>query len=697
MAKPNIGDIITINAEYVEDPTWGAQYNLISLYPALSLNHDTKSKYKFLSALFTPLQVENMYNVYEDPFEILDKKDAEKLTKISGCGVKTAVHWINKFHDNKNLILIFTELEEYNLTNKMVERLMNRYYQNPQLVIEKIKTNPYILCTEVDGIGWNKADKIALQGGLKFDDPKRISAYIMWYLDIRGREGCSWITTDELLGAILQTLGEEVSDEKITEALRSINNRLWTNEEKTKIGLIRYFNIENRVAKELIRLRDAESSIKFTNNWRDIVKGIEAKQGWEYNEEQLRGIESVLNNNITLVQGMAGTGKTSIISAIISILSSYSYVQCALSGRAASRMSEMTQKEGFTIHRLLGYSSDGFLYNEDNKLPYSIYILDEISMVDGVLFYNLIKAIPNGSKLVCLGDSGQLESIGSCNIAYDMIHSPEINTITLTKIHRQAQKSAIITQSIAVRSGIQIIEKNWTGEEIRGDLRDLKLTCYSDASNTYYRIMESFIKEMEREDFDIMETQIIFPRKAGTVASTFELNNAIQEFYNPLKKGEKEKIITSPNGTYALRIGDKVINTINTYSVTPVIYNGNIGMIKDFYEQDGEEYMLIDFTGIGEVILSREYWRNIELGYAITCHKFQGSQADLVIFGIDFTAYSLLTRELLYTGITRAKKRCHMICQTGALRYATAQEGVSRKQTHLQQCLYDIAHPVLVF
>ena len=702
MSKPEVGKIITINATYAPDPKWGDQYILISSYPSLSLSEDEESKYKFLSALYTEGQVESMYDTFNDPFALLDKKDVDSLVQIRGCGVKTAIHWINKFHKYKNVIIIFTKLIDYDLTNNMVNRLMERY-NDPELVVDKVLTNPYILCTEVKGIGWDKADKIALKGGLKEDDPMRIGAYIVYYLDIRGEEGCSWITTDELLGAILETLGEDIPDEKITEALRLNNYRLWTNEEKTRIGLKKYYNIENRIAKELIRLRNASFDFSIPDDWRTIVSKIEKKQGWNYNQEQLEGIQRILDTNVILIQGMAGTGKTSIVNAIISILGQkYSYVQCALSGRAAARMAEVTGKTGFTIHRLLGFpkgdkEKGSFEYHDENQLPYNIYILDEISMVDGVLFYNLLRAIPNGSKLICLGDPGQLESIGSCNIAHDMIESPEIEVVTLTQIHRQAQKSAIITQSIAIRRGHQIISKGWAGEEIQGDLKDLKLTCYSDTNKTYYEIMTSFTREMVKDDFDIMETQVIFPRRSSVPASTFELNNAIQELYNPRSKNRQERVIHSVNGTYILREGDKVMNIANNYQVNPVIYNGNIGIIKEFFSQDDEEYMKINFIGIGEVNLPKKYWISIELGYAITCHKFQGSQANVVIFGIDFTAYSLLTRELVYTGITRAKERCHLIAQNGALRFATAQEGISRKQTHLINCLNDVANPPLIF
>lgn len=703
MPEPVLGATYIIIADYVEDPKWGKQYNIKSIYTDVSFDKNDKSgRQKFLLNLFTPSQVEAMYNTYDDPFSILDAEDVEKLVQIKGCGIKTADLWIRKFKKNINIARIFVELEDYSLTNNMIKRLMDRYH-SPDLVIEKVKTNPYVLVNEVDGIGWKRADEIALTGNIKPDSPMRIGAYIIYYLDMCGENGNSWITSDELLGAILDNLGEEIPDENITMAIRELGNKLWWNEDKDKIGLSKYYKIEYRVAEELIRIRNAESDIH-CDNWKERIEHLERNQGWSFTKEQMKGIETVLNNNVTVITGYSGTGKTSVVSGVLEALNNYSSVMCALSGRAASRMSEVTGKTGYTIHRLLGYPKgnpeyQGFEYNQDNKLGFSIYILDEISMVDAKLFYYLLRAIPDGAKLICLGDDGQLESIGCGNVAYDMLNSPEIPTIRLTKIHRQAVKSAIITQSIEIRNGRQIIHNGWTGDEVRGELKDLQLHCYSDSSNTFYHIMEVFAKLRVQKDFNILNCQIIVPIKTRGDACTYKINNTIQELYNPASKNKKEITRLSNNNPFILREGDKIINTINNYRLKTPIYNGNIGIIKSIgYNEELESRVItIDFMGIGNVDVPEDAWNGIELGYAISSHKSQGSEWDYVIFGLDFSSYALLTRELVYTSITRAKKKCYLICQTGALRFATAQQSVSNKQTHLQDCLYEIAHPKLIF
>ena len=703
MPEPARGATYIIVADYVEDPKWGNQYNIKSIYSDISFDkEDKKGKEKFLLSIFTPNQVSAMYEIYDDPFSILDAEDVEKLVQIKGCGIKTADNWIRKFKKNINIARIFVELDEYGLTNNMIKRLMERYH-SPDLIIEKVKTNPYVLVNEVEGIGWKRADEIALAGHIEFDSPTRIGAYIVYYLNRCGDEGYSWITPDQLLGSILDNLGEEVPDENITTAIRELGNKLWWNEEKDKIGLSKYYNIEHKVAEELIRIRNAKSNI-CCDDWEEHIDHLERVQGWKFTDEQMNGIKTVLNNNITIITGLAGTGKTSVVSGVLEALNHYSSVMCALSGRAASRMSEVTGKEGFTIHRLLGFPKGApdyqcFEYNQDHKLGADIYILDEISMVDAKIFYYLLRAIPDGAKLICLGDSGQLESIGCGNVAYDMIHSSEIPTIELTKIHRQAAKSAIITQSIAVRNSKQIIPKNWTGVETRGELQDLELHCYSDSSNTFYNIMEIFSRLMAQKDFNIMDCQIIVPIKVRGDACAYNINNTVQELYNPPAKNKKEITRISNDKTFILREGDKVINVINNYKLKTPIYNGNIGTIKSisYSEELDSRIITVNFVGIGNVDVPEDCWLGIELGYAITVHKYQGSQSKYIIFGLDFSSYALLTRELVYTGITRAQKKCYLVCQTGALRYATMQQSISKKQTHLQDCLYEITHPKLIF
>lgn len=706
MPKVERGGIYHVVAEFVVDPKWGDEYNIIRIYSEIIFDeNDKEGQKRFLSAIFNPRQVNSMYETLKNPYKVLDEGDAASLVKIRGVGMITAIDWISRFRANKYLGQIFSELSEYNLTNNMIERLMRRY-ESPEIIIEKVKENPYVLADEVDGIGWKRADEIAKAGGIKEDDPKRIGAYMIKYLRECGEDGRSKITTDELLGVILDDLGEDIPDANITEAVQGIKNRLWYSADKTEIGLKLYYNMEYKVAEELIRLRDACPLIDrncWENTWLDSLRKLEEKQGWQFTEEQKNGIYLALDQNVVLITGMAGTGKSSLVTGILDILKDCDFVQCALSGRAASRLSEITGEKGYTIHRLLKYpnysdeAKQGFSFHDENPLPFDIYILDEVSMVSTDLFYYLLRAIPSGAKLICLGDHGQLEAIGSGNIAHDMMVSPEIATIILTKIHRQAEASGIISEACKIRRGQQIVEKDWVGTDIRGELKDFKIETYSDLNNTYYKLMAAYSTAMAEPDFDLMQTQIIVPVKTKGSACTYELNNALQELINPASHKKKEVTLYSNGRPYILREGDKIINTSNNYGLNPVIYNGNIGKIIKI--DVAQEIIVADFIGVGEVEIpdERNYWKGLELGYAITGHKSQGSQWEHIIVGMDFSGYALINREWLYTAITRAQKKCDLLAQVSALRFATSSEGISKKSTHLQTILHELSNPVLVF
>ena len=702
MPKVKEGESYKVSATYEEDSKWGGQYTINMITSNITVtDSDVVGQRKFLESIFTTKQVEAMYEVLDNPFMSFKEERVEDLVIVKGCGLYRAADWLLRFQQNFFRSKIYAELEDYNLSSAIIDKLIDRY-KSPDLVIEKIKNNPYILITEVKGIGWAIADRIAVAGGMDKYDPKRIAAYIYNYLNEQGDKGFSWIDIDHLWGAVIENFGDDIPDEVIAKGIQELGEEtLWWNKEKTKIGLRYYYVLEDKIAGELLRILNAESKVK-PSDWQDAIVKIERLQGWQYTEEQKNGIKLAIDNNVVLIQGSAGSGKSSLVRVFLEASKGYSFVQCALSGKAASRLMEVTGQEGFTIHRLLGYpkgpsNKKGFYYNDEQQLNFDIYIIDEISMVDLELFYNLLRAIPSGSKVIMLGDHGQLEAIGSGNIAYDILASEEIPSMTLTQIHRQAQESAIVTESIKVRDKKQLTPKDWYGHEVRGVLKDLDITCYSDLANTYYEIMKCFAQVYDK-DKNIMEIQVIVPNRYKG-AGTYMLNNALQEVCNPMNADKKEIEISNYKNPYVIRPGDKVINTVNNYKTEPNIYNGNIGIVKGFGRDEEEDCdtMIIDFEGIGEVKLIEKYWKSIELAYALTVHKEQGDQHDVVIFGLDFGAYVLLSKELVYTGITRAKKKCYLIAQNNALRYAIGKSSVTLKQTHLKERLHEIAHPVIVF
>lgn len=697
-----------ISATEVENKKYGKQYQVNSINLYLPNGIESKEGQKeFLDIIFTKLQVKEMYEALDDPYMTLKDGDIASLVKVKNCGMKTAVAWIDKFKTYMPLSNAMKELSEYGLTEALLRRIVN-HYKSSDIAVEIIQNKPYKLI-EVNGVGWHKCDEIAMKGGLKPDSPERIGTYILYYLQERANEGYSYIPADanteiengivsktqkpiNFIDTMIEFFGDDISDEALKGGLDYVNDQLWFSDDRKFVGLKRIYDLEMSVAENLIRIRDGENDFKYSN-WKNIIKQKEIDQGWEYNEQQIEGIKAVLENQVVVITGKAGTGKSSIVDAMIAVLQGYSYAQTALSGRAAARMAEITHEEGYTIHRLLGFPKGdrdhgGFVFHEDNKLPRDIIILDEVSMVDGELFNRLVKAIKTGSKLIMLGDTGQLECIGCMNIAADLIASKEIVSIELSQIHRQAANSGIITESIKAREGIQLIEKDWIGTEVRGKLNDLVLDCFSDKSNTFYKVMQHASSELE-DGTDIMDLMVIAPSYKNE-SGVDNLNAALQSLYNPDSPEKKEVFVQKSSKAWILREGDKIINVQNDYyaknKFTAGIFNGNIGVVKNI-DIDANT-IAVDFQDIpGIMILPKKNWKDLELGYAITCHKAQGSQCKKVIVGLDFGSFIQLSREWVYTAMTRAIDKCYMVAQNNALRYAVSKNSISVKRTHLVKLL----------
>lgn len=697
-----------ISATEVENKKYGKQYQVNSINLYLPNGIESKEGQKeFLDIIFTKLQVKEMYEALDDPYTTLKDGDISSLVKVKNCGMKTAVAWIDKFKTYMPLSNAMKELSEYGLTEALLRRIVN-HYKSSDIAVEIIQNKPYKLI-EVNGVGWHKCDEIAMKGGLKPDSPERIGTYILYYLQERANEGYSYIPADanteiengivsktqkpiNFIDTMIEFFGDDISDEALKGGLDYANDQLWFSDDRKFVGLKRIYDLEMSVAENLIRIRDGENDFKYSN-WENIIRQKEIDQGWEYNEQQIEGIKAVLENQVVVITGKAGTGKSSIVDAMIAVLQGYSYAQTALSGRAAARMAEITHEEGYTIHRLLGFPKGdrdhgGFVFHEDNKLPRDIIILDEVSMVDGELFNRLVKAIKTGSKLIMLGDTGQLECIGCMNIAADLIASKEIVSIELSQIHRQAANSGIITESIKAREGIQLIEKDWIGTEVRGKLNDLVLDCFSDKSNTFYKVMQHASSELE-DGTDIMDLMVIAPSYKNE-SGVDNLNAALQSLYNPDSSEKKEVFVQKSSKAWILREGDKIINVQNDYyaknKFTAGIFNGNIGVVKNI-DIDANT-IAVDFQDIpGIMILPKKNWKDLELGYAITCHKAQGSQCKKVIVGLDFGSFIQLSREWVYTAMTRAIDKCYMVAQNNALRYAVSKNSISVKRTHLVKLL----------
>lgn len=690
----------TLTAEYVHNQ-YGDQYKIIAMNEIHHFNTD-EDKHAFLQCVLTENQVDKLYKNLKDPFAAIMNHDIAALCTVPGIKETTAKKILTKYDESVDTGPIYVKLMKLGLSKSTIDRIADDY-GGVSTLLAKVEDNPYILIDEVSGIGWKTADALASKAGIGQYSHRRVGAYIKHYLTQRAEDGDSWVELRDIVDASKREIN--IHDEQ-RPIFREVLNDLiakkivWVSENKRFVALERVRKLENNIAHELKRIYDGEVQEPKKNIY-DAIKDAEAQLGIEYTDEQKNAICKIVRSNVSILTGFGGTGKSTVVAGVLKVLEGYSFAQTALSGRAAARMSEITMREGFTIHRLLGYKPDeGFTYDKAHPLPEQIVILDEVSMVGADLFYRLIQAIQTGHRLIMIGDDGQLESIGMCNIFKDMLRSGTVPVARLTKIHRQAAKSAIITESIKVRNAIQLTPYNWAGNEIRGELHDLELDIYRDSRESFDHVMAQFKRLYENSGHDCSDIQIVLPQRFRGGVSTMRVNTAVQEIVNP-SCGQDELKIEHNNGgnnaLYTLRVGDLVIVNKNNYDTQKTdgtqcpIYNGNKGRIKSI-DKSGNGHLIIDFEQWGEVDLPRynrgtNVWNTVELAYALTCHKLQGSEAKYVIVAIDNSAHIMLTREWLYTAITRAKKHCVLCAEAEALNYSIKTSNVPFKQTFLENFL----------
>ena len=668
----------------------GMQYNVV--YSQEVYVFDTYDKQvAFLNCILTQKQLNNLIKAYpQNPIKPLEDRDLNALTKVSGIGERTAYKLITRFESCRDKGKAYVELATYGITATMINKLVE-HYESPDIAVAKIKENPYLLIEDVTGIGFSKADEIALKGGLDKFDWKRCKAYIIHYFRERASEGHSFVLYDELVDAVEQEL-EGMPYESIQEAMRNLEKegKIWFKDtgDDILVALKYYYTLESNVAKHLKRLMEAPSNLDI--NKEEAMRRIgeqEAKQGWKFTEQQLEGIFTAMNNNVTIIRGYGGTGKSSCVTGLLACADEdYRFKQCALSGKASVNLTDITGQEGYTIHRLLEVDpiTGKFSHNEYFPLLTDLVILDEGSMVDVALFESLIQAIPTGAKLIILGDTNQLESIGVGNILLDMIDSGEVPVVTFDKVHRQGAKSAIIGESIKIAQGQKPVGYGWEGTNVLGELKDLKyigFTCDRDSKKPTIDLIMKEFKTLYNECKDISQIAVIVPtRERGT--GCLPINRLIQDYVLPPL--EKRGFYCNCGG-YDIYKGDKVINLKNARPrpnqaiVSAPIYNGNMGEVIEV----GFDYLKVDFYNIGEVYIYKSHLENIALGYAITVHKSQGSTIPYTISAIDFSHFSMLTRQLVYTTMTRAKKKCVMIFETNALIKAINTNKITQKDTFL--------------
>ena len=700
-------------------PKYGDTYDIS--YISRCADISTKEKqYVFLSQVITNTSaLDNLFKTYDDVIELLENEDYAKLTSISGIGMTSAKRMINAYNDQKDYSDIYIELGSLNLTPNMIKKLCD-FYKSPEAVVKKVRENPYSL-VEMDGMGFKKCDEIALKVGIDKYDMNRICGYILHYLREQGELGKTWVLYSELMHNIYDVLGY-VPEDILGCAAKYLmdNKKIHVSDDAQKVSHVYYYNLEMNIFNEIIRLNSApmlskselddkkSSFAMFENSGyvpniyklsdeevRDVISNVEEEQGFQFNEEQLNAIKMSNETNVLAVTGYGGTGKSTTARGMCKLNKDVNVIGVALSGKASMRITETTGLPAYTIHRALGWQFNKFTYDKDNKLEADIVLIDESTMINGQLFYSLLQAIPTGAKVIMLGDVHQITPIGSCQVFADLLNSDLIMSIRLIDIHRQAKMSGIVPTSIKISTQQQLFDSSYLGDSILGDLQDMRMIITDKSTVLSNRVCELFREEYNKYK-NIRDVQICCLMRNRGDLCTYNLNNMIQEIYNPkntFSNSVEIELSNGQNNKYVLRVGDKVINNRNNYNAVDTndepcaVFNGSMGVIK--YIDDDKSKCIVDFDGIGEVVFNKKDFNSLDLAYAITTHKSQGSEYTSVIVAIDDSSYIMNNAEVLYTSITRAKKNCVLLGTNSAIRHCIKNKEMNTKQTYLLDKLND--------
>ena len=659
-----VGGEYMIKATYKCDKAYGHQYNPISVYALIPQTRE--SQLMFLQSIISPWLAENLINAYPNVVNDVANGTLKEIDYDLVKGVREFT-W-NKIKDkiiNNYLISdIITMLKPLGVTYTMIKKLLTDE-PNPALLKQQLEDNPYIL-TKIQGIGFKKCDDLALK--LKpelINSTERLVAFIKYYFtDLGESKGHTWCSLKILKSAISNNVPE--CSDKVDWLLEN-NEFLYMQDDK--IGLKYYHDIEMQIYHLLLEKSKKETFINISDEQiEQAIKHAEEEQGFEYVIEQLDTIKKSLNRTISLITGKAGTGKTSIMRAIVKAYTenNFTMTASALSAMAAQRITEATTFPAMTIHRTLGcVGLNDFTFNKDNHMITSVAFLDEGSMVNASLFLHWLEAIDDNTRIIISGDHKQLPPIGFGNVFSDLIEMFDDTVVSkLVKPMRQAEKSGILVDANLIRENINPITEKLQPRIIHGELQDMYYMFRTNRQSLFDIAVKTFLKSVESDGID--NVVIAVPRRKDCLNSTTELNKVIQDKL----LGDVKQSISGFEMTF--KLGAKVMQTVNDYDKN--VFNGEIGYITEIGEhfegKKKEEYCVVTYTDIFGKDKLIEYTKKeltaLDLAYAMTVHKLQGAGRKIVIGIIDNTHHQLLDNCMLYTLLTRAKKRCLLLAEPQA-------------------------------
>ena len=683
------GQHVKLSGEWKVHQKFGEQFNVNEFEEIVPTSLEGIEKYLSSGIIrgIGPVTAKKIISYFgEDTLNILDN-NIERLREIEGIGEKKFKIIYKSYEEQHHLRNIVLYFQQYGISYNQCLKICNKLGTN---AAEIVKENPYVLCDEIKGIGFSTADKIASMNGLDKESDFRIICGIQFILNRFCIAGNTFMPKNILINETQELL--QVPKDIIEQGLYNghLENKFIVEKVNDIDGVFLplYNYSENGITKKIAEL--SMENFQVINTDIDFeIKGFEKKQGINFAKSQKEAIIGAFTNGIEIITGGPGTGKTTIIKCIIDIYENQGMkvLLGAPTGRAAKRMTESTEREAKTIHRLLDIvagDEDYINANSGEPLECDVLIVDEASMIDIFLMNNLLKSIKLGTRLIIVGDVDQLPSVGAGNVLKDLINSDIIKVVRLKEIFRQGKESLIITNAHRINNGEMpyLNRKDNDFYFIKDENINNILFTLLDLIN---RRLPNFNKKWDKR----RDIQILSPIKKGPLG-IINLNERLQEVLNPPSKDKKE--IKQKNIIF--REGDKVMQTKNNYtlnwtSITGVgekegegVFNGDVGFIKSIDEE--EKNVTVIFDDERKVIYDSESIEELELAYAITIHKSQGSEFKVVVIPAFNGAPFLMNRNLLYTGITRAKELVVVVGYPGALKYMVDNKSSMERYSSLE-------------
>lgn len=652
----NEGERLSLRGGWITSPKYGRQFKAAMCERSMPETESEISAYLgsgVIKGLGPAIAKKIVKQFGTEALDIIDN-DCMQLTVIKGITSDKALYISNEYHKITGVNEVIKFLGEYNFEPAHAISVWSAFEHDS---IKQIKTNPYILCTSGIDIDFRSVDRMAADLGFDAENSDRVRAGIVYVLHENANAGHTCLPTEKLRESVCDNLG--IERRQFESCLDDCEEKDWvvriTLGKREFVYLPEYYLAETYIAKKLAFM--LRTSAQYEKDYSDEIRGVEFSENIQYEDLQRAAISACLTGSVFILTGGPGTGKTTTLNGVIKILKAQKkrILLCAPTGRAAKRMSDLTGEPARTIHRLLevDFTAKGelkFKRNETNPLPADVVIADEMSMVDALLMCSLVRAIKPTSKFIMVGDSNQLPSVGAGNVLKDLIASHYIPSVELKEIFRQAAQSLIVTNAHRIVNGeFPVLDDR------QNDFFFMNKSLESDIAGLVIQLAKQRLPDTYGFS-PIDDIQVLCPTKMG-MAGTKELNKQLQSALNPPSQNKAELKFFD----VIFRTGDKVMQTKNDYDVLWTknnekgsgIFNGDIGIIRsvDRFSQN----VTIDFEG-RVAIYTSEMLRRLEHAYAITIHKSQGSEYDAVIIPITAFTHNLLYRNLLYTGVTRAKK-----------------------------------------